>query len=321
VVVLAACGALSSACGGASRSETEQASLRHRVDELERKVDAIGTRDHDPLPNPSLAISGVVLDTDGMPASGVVIAVAAGDMKSEGRTDSAGRFEVHAPAGGEAFLYAHKNGKSAHLQGAFNPATSVTLNLVEPGTIEGTFEAPDAAAPGKVLGWITPGRVPALLPGLWGHPPTITGNHFKFESVPAGDVEIHLFVGEQGAGSAAHALVHVEPGHTATVRLDPTPATASVVGQIQSAGAHEIPKYGAFLLMPDGSPEAEYPVNAGHFGFGGRSPGNRVLLFVAHGFKPRRVPVMLEANRETDLGDILLEPLSMTEKPNQPAVQ
>jgi len=57
------------------------------------------------------------------------------------------------------------------------------------------------------------------------------------------------------------------------VRLDPKPASASVVGEILSAATNETPKYEAFLLMPDGSPEAWYPVNGGHFGFAGRSPG------------------------------------------------
>ena len=66
VVVHAASGALSSACG---RGATEQASLPRRVDELERKVDEMWARDHEPPPNASLAISGVVLDTDGKPAS------------------------------------------------------------------------------------------------------------------------------------------------------------------------------------------------------------------------------------------------------------
>ena len=203
-----------------------------------------------------------------------------------------------------------------HLQGAFTPAKSVALNLVEPGTIEGAFEAPDASA-GKASGWTTPGRIPAVLPGLWGREATITGDHFKFEGVPAGDVEIHLFIGDQSAGSAAHALVHVEPGRTVTVKLDPKPASASVDGVIQTA-AHETVKYEAFLLMPDGSPEAWYPVDGGRFGFGGRTPGNRVLLFVARGFKPRRVPVTLEANKATDVGTIELEALTTPQRPGTP---
>jgi len=181
-VVLAVGGALSSGCGGATRLESEQVSLRHRVDELERKVDAIGARDQEPAPDPALAISGVVLDADGTPTSGVVVACAAGDMENEVRTDSAGRFEVQAPAGGEAFLYAYKKGKSAHLQGAFVPAKSVTLKLMESGTIEGTFDA--SYASGKAFGWIAPGRVPAVLPGLWGGHATITGDRFKSSPCP-----------------------------------------------------------------------------------------------------------------------------------------
>ena len=59
--------------------------------------------------------------------------------------------------------------------------------------------------------------------------------------------------------------------------------------------------------MPDGSPEAWYPV-PGYFEFGGRTPGDRVVLLVAHGYKSRRMPVTLEANQKKDLGDIVLEP-------------
>jgi hypothetical protein len=255
-------------------------------------------------PDPALAISGVVLNADGTPAADADVVVVAGDMHSDDRTDSSGHFTVTSPAAGESLLYAHKNGKSARLLGAFSPTKSVTLNLVEPGTIEGTFPAPAASV--KVIAWLGPGKIAAVLPGIWGQFATITGDHFKFESVPAGDVEVHLGFG-QTPPSTAHAFVHVDPGKTVTVSLEPKLATASVTGQVRSATRVAISTE-AFLLMPDGSPEAWYPVTGGYFSFGGRTPGDRIVLVVSRGFKPRRVPVSLEAGRDHDLGDILLEP-------------
>jgi hypothetical protein len=235
----------------------------------------------------------------------------AGDIRSDGQTDGAGHFSVDVPAGGEAFFYAYKNGRSARLQGAIDPAKALTLNLVEPGTIEGTFAVPSAA--GKVVAWIAPGRVSAVLPGLWGRSATIKGGNFRFETVPAGDVEIHLAVGESPMFTA-HTLVHVEPGRTTAVKLDPAPATSSVAGVVESAATHLPLEFEAFLLMPDGSPEAWYPTR-GQFNFIARTPGDRVLLFVARGFKPRRMPVSLEANRDMDLGDVLLEPVASNATP------
>jgi hypothetical protein len=255
-------------------------------------------------PDPALIINGVVLNPDGTPASEADVVVVAGDMRGDEQTNTAGHFAVTAPAAGEALLYAYKNGRSARLQGAFSPTKSVTLSLVEPGAIEGTFSS--ASASTKVFAWLGPGKIPAVLPGIWGVQPTIDGNHFKFESVPAGDLEVHLAVGE-GPGLTAHALVHVDPSKTATVSLDPKPATASVAGTARNPTSHEALRSEAFLLMPDGSPEAWYPI-AGYFEFGSRTPGDRVVLLVAHGYKPRRMPVTLEANQKKDLGDIVLEP-------------
>jgi hypothetical protein len=155
--------------------------------------------------------------------------------------------------------------------------------------------------------------VSAVLPGLWGRSATIKEGYFKFETVPAGDVEIHLAVGETPAFTA-HTLVHVEPGRTTTVKLDPAPGTSSVAGTVESAATHKALEFEAFLLMPDGSPEAWYPTR-GHFKFSGRTPGDRVLLFVARGYKPRRLPVSLEANRDMNLGDVLLEPVASNATP------
>jgi hypothetical protein len=298
--------ALSTACGGASKQEeVEQASLRRRVDDLERKVDALSPRDQ--APPKKLTVAGAVVDTDGTPASDAILVVVAGDTKSEGHTDGAGHFSVDVPALGEGLFYAYKDGKSARLQGAIDPAKAVALRLVEPGTIEGTFVAPAGSA--GVSAWIAPGRVSAVLPGLWGGKRTISGDHFKFELVPAGDVEVHLSAGESPT-TAAHALVHVDPGRTTTVKLEPRPASSSVVGTVESDATHGPAAFEAFLLMPDGSPEAWYPVTGGAFGFGARTPGDRVLLLVARGFKPRRLPVALEANREMNLGPIVLEPVA-----------
>jgi hypothetical protein len=263
----------------------------------------------DTPPDPAPAISGVILSTDGSLAAAVVVAVVAGDLRSDARTDDSGRFTVNAPAAGDALLYAYKDGKSARLQGSFAPTKTVTLKLVDPGTIEGTFSGPSTSA--TVSGWLGPGKVAAVLPGIWGRMATIRGDHFKFDGVPAGELEVHLVVGESPA-SAAHALVHVDPGKTATVSLDPKPATASVTGTARSATMHQALSIEAFLLMPDGSPEAWFPVSGGHFSFGGRTPGDRVLLVVSRGFKPRRMPVTLAADRDSDLGDILLEPISPT---------
>jgi len=115
--------------------------------------------------------------------------------------------------------------------------------------------------------------------------------------------------------AAAHALVHVEPGKTATLKVTPQPATASVSGSVRSAASHKQLKVEAFLLMPDGSPEAWYP-NDGWFMFSGRTAGDRVVLLVAPGFKPRRLPVTLEADRQTALGDILLDPTPRAATPD-----
>lgn len=175
-----------------------------------------------------------------------------------------------------------------------------------------TFVAP--RAPGRVVGWTAPGRVSAVLPGLWGREAIITGDHFVFEDVPAGDVEIHLAVADTPA-FAAHALVHVEPGRTSTMQLDLQPATSSVVGTVESATTHQPTGVQAFLLMPDGSPEAWYPVAGGYFGFVGRTPGHRVLLLIARGFKPWRLPVMLEANRELNVGEVALQAVASSATP------
>jgi hypothetical protein len=307
-VVLAGFAVLSGACAGASKQQVaEQASLRTRVEELERKVDALSARDRARPVKAVLTVTGAVVDTDGTPASGAVVVVVAGDVRNDAQTDGAGRFSVDVPVAGEGLVYAYKNGRSARVQVALDATKTVTLTLVEPGRIEGSF--PAQSPPGKVIGWIAPGHVSAVLPGLWGSHATITGDRFTLEAVPAGDVEIHLAVGENPA-STAHALVHVDPGRTTTVKLEPVPATSSVAGTVEGATTHEPMTYEAFLLMPDGSPEAWYPVTEGHFGFGGRTPGDRVLLLVARGYKPRRLPVTLEANRKMDLGKILLEPMA-----------
>jgi hypothetical protein len=312
-MALAVFGVLSSGCGGASREQqAEQASLRHRIAELEQKVAALSMRDRAGTDKPALTVTGAVQDTDGKPASGAVVAVVAGDFMSEGQTDAAGHFSVDVPVGGDAFIYAYKNGRSARLQAAVDTAKTISLSLVEAGAIEGTFSTP--GTPGKVFGWTAPGHVSAVLPGLWGTPAAVTGDRFRFEGVPAGDVEIHLAVGEGPTSSTAHALVRVEPGTTTTVKLEPAAATSSVTGTVESGATREPLRSEAFLLMPDGSPEAWYPVT-GHFGFVGRTPGDRVLLFVARGYRPKRVPVTLEANREMPLGDVLLEPIASNASP------
>jgi hypothetical protein len=306
VVALTAFGVLPLACGGASQQqEAEQAALRHRIDVLEQKVDALSARDHVTPEKPLYTIRGRVFDTNGQPASGASVAVVVGYIKSEAHADGSGDFSLGVYSLGPAFFWAHKDGKSARLEGQLDPAKPVTLSLVPPGTIAGTFAA--ASGAGKVMGYTTPGRVSAVLRGLWGKEAVVTGNHFQFDAVPAGDVAIHLAT-EGPPTSSAHALVHVEPGQTTTVDVELRPSTSSVEGTVEDGATHQPASYEVFLLMPDGSPEAWYPVTGGEFGFVGRTAGDRVLLLVARGFKPRRLPVTLEANHETDLGDILLEP-------------
>ena len=53
--------------------------------------------------------------------------------------------------------------------------------------------------------------------------------------------------------AAAHALVHVEPGKTATLKVTPQPETASVSGLLKSGASHKQLKVEAFLSqrMPD----------------------------------------------------------------------
>jgi hypothetical protein len=267
------------------------------------------TSSHVPTVKPvdETAISGVVSNPDGSPASGADVVIVVADQREQTQTDASGHFKVHAPAPGNALLYANAQGKSVRLQGAFEATKSVTLKLAEPGVIEGTFTGAAATA----TAWLTPGKVAAPLPGIWGRQATVTGNHFRFEGVPAGDLEVNGVVMGDGSSTAAHVLVHVDPGTTATVTIDPKAATASIAGKVLSAGPHhEEVGYEAFLLMPDDSPEAWYPVRGGRFGFASRTPGDRVVLLVAHGFKPRRVPVTLEAGKAVDLGDVLLEPAS-----------
>jgi hypothetical protein len=233
-------------------------------------------------------ISGTVLNPDGTPAPGADVTVVAGDMRDHALADRTGHFTVHSPAAGDALLYAYAQGRSVRLQGAFDSTKSVTLNLAEPGTIEGTF----AGAGSSAGAWLAPAKIAAPLPGIWGLKATVTGDHFKFEHVPAGDVEVHLAVVGVPA-TAAHALVHVEPGATATVTLDPKEATASVNGTVLSAATHQEVGCEAFLLL-----------------LTGRTAGGRVLLLAARGFKPRRVPVTLEVGKGADVGEVLLEPAS-----------
>jgi hypothetical protein len=126
---------LTCACGGAARKmDREQASLRARVDELERKIDSLSARDREPPRVATRPVTGVVTDTDGRPAEGAVVVIVVGDRKDETHANNLGRFEIHPPSADEAFLYAYKNGRSARLNGGFNPRKLVTLTLVEPGT-------------------------------------------------------------------------------------------------------------------------------------------------------------------------------------------
>jgi hypothetical protein len=252
-------------------------------------------------------IAGVVVNPDGTPAAGAEVVVVAGDRSDRARADSAGHFAVHSPATGEALLYAYVEGRSARQQRTFDDHASVTLKLVEPGTIEGSLAGPGASAGGSV--WLTPGKVAAILPGIWGRQAPVSGGRFELDKVPAGDIEIQFAIkGESNV--AGHALVHVDPGATATAVLDLKPATASVSGNVVSAKTHQALAIEAFLLLPDGSPEAWYPVPGGHFGFGDRSAGDRVLLLVAPGYVPRRVPVTLVEGKADDVGDVVLEPVS-----------
>src|SRR5262245_59739893 len=111
-VVLAGLNALSGACGGAAKQQNvELALLRHRIEELERKIDALSARDHAPA-GPVRTVTGALLDTNGRPASGAVVVVVVGDIRTDGQTDDAGHFSVGAPVGGDAFFYAYKNGRS-----------------------------------------------------------------------------------------------------------------------------------------------------------------------------------------------------------------
>jgi hypothetical protein len=298
-LVIVALAVLTSAC--AHRPDPETAALRLRVDDLERQVATLSARVHTSTV-PPITVTGTVVDTNGSAATGAVVAVIAGDVQTDGQTDGAGRFSIDLPSGGDGFFYANKNGRSARLQAAIDPSKLVTLALVEPESIEGTVLTD--GTPDKVVGYVGPGRVSAVLPGLWGLTATVTGTHFRFDAVPAGDVELSVAVDSK---AAAHALVHVEPGKTATMQLTPQPATAWVSGAAESSRTHLPVKVEAFLLMPDGSPEAWYPTD-GYFAFGGRTAGDRVILLVAHGYEPRRLPVTLEADRKTTLGAILLEP-------------
>ncbi len=289
---------------------------RHAAAALPTKEPALAPAPDEDEGDPSLAISGVVIDTNGAPAPNANVSVVAGDVTSDARTDRAGGFTVHAFVAGEALLYAYKKGKSARIRGTFSPDRCVTLNLVEPGKIEGTFDAPDAS--GEFFSWGTPGGVPYILPGFWNLSADLVGSHFTFESVPAGDVEVHVGWAEsKSVARMVHALVHVEPGRTATLTLPSTsPANASVAGKVLSSVTHKAPALGAVsLLLPNDSAEATSTTDGADFAFTLRSPGNRVLLFVAEGYKPRRVPVLLEPNKETDLGKILLEPLLTPAKP------
>jgi len=260
---------------------------------------------------PARNVSGVVLEPDGQPAQGAKVVVVANDMMTEPvLTDVNGHFSIAASPSGEALVYAHEEGKTARLSAATPPDAAVTLQLVEPGTIKGTLRIPEGATAGDFMGYIGPAKVAALLPGIWWGPKaTFSGTEFTIENVPAGDIQVH--VASRSLAMAGHAQVRVEPKGVSRIAVDVQRAESAVEGRVFDAVARqEIPRFQAFLLLADGSPEAWYPTGP-TFAFTQRTPGDRIVLIAAPGYKSQRIPAHLDEGQRTDVGQVLLEPASV----------
>ncbi len=252
-------------------------------------------------------VSGVVLRPDGQPASGAKVVVVANDSMSEPvYTDEHGAFSLDSWPIGDTLVHASDHGRSARVSSSARPEAGLSLTLVEPGTIQGEVRLPKRAHADDLQGYIGPAGVSALLPGVWWGPkPKFKGNRFTIENVPAGDVQV--FVGSEKLKLAGQSKVRVEPGRVSTVSIDVQRAESRVHGLVLSATTHKaIPRYQAFLLLPDGSPEAWY-LPGPEFSFVARTAGDRVLLFTAPGYKSKRVSVHLEDGQSSDIGQVLLE--------------
>jgi anti-sigma factor RsiW len=286
--------------------QAEQAALQQSIAKLEKRLDRELGDDTDR--ERWVPISGQVVDAAGRPVSGADVVVSAdGVLRNAATSDGQGGFTLTQPPSERAFLFAHSKGRTARIEGPLRAAGHV-LRLVEPGTVEVTVRSRDGSPVQKVQTWRTPGRLPVPLPGVFGNMESFTDAQFVMTNVPAGEVALHV-VAEGSPSRAGHALVKVEPGRTARVQIEVEVSTSSVSGQVVDASTGKpMKKYVANLLMPDDSLEAMYQPDHPMFLFTGRSPGERVVLIFAKGYKPTRVRATVEPGKPLDLGTISLEP-------------
>jgi hypothetical protein len=289
--------------------------LQAQLDTLKKQVDtltlqAAANKAQGPaVPVPGAPVRGTIIDAQGKPAANVQVLIFAGDLLSDAVfTDAEGRFSVEPPVDHDGVLYARREGRSA-MASAVKPGSSVVLKLVEPGKISARVLVNGQPATGSFKVWTGPGKVAAMLPGLWGGMKSFSGDHFQLER-PAADVALYVINDDSGPQLGGHAVVHVEAGREASITVELFPAESMVRGTVVSAATRKpLKHYTATLLLGDDSAEASYDPDRADFGFGGRSPGERQVLITAEGFKPLRVRFSPDGVKPVELGLLALEPL------------